>query len=56
MDLTLFLKFYKDFNLKSILKVNEIIKLFKKTAINHLWLDVDLLIEIIMSVTGNRLD
>ncbi len=39
MDLTLFLKFYKDFNLKELLKVLDATKIFKKTAVNHLWID-----------------
>jgi hypothetical protein len=30
MDITLFLKFYKDFDLKELLKVTEVTKIFKK--------------------------
>ena len=40
MDLTLFLKFYKDFDLKELLKVIDSTKIFKKNAINHLWVDI----------------
>ena len=41
MDITLFLKFYKDFNLKDLLKVLDVTKIFKKHSFNHLWLDAE---------------
>ncbi len=40
------MKFYKDFDLKQVLKVNEVIKMFKKLAVNHLWIDVGLFVEL----------
>ena len=46
MDLTYFLKFYKDFDLKEFLKVPDVTKIFKKSAVNHLWLDVQKFIQI----------
>ena len=41
MDLTLFLKFFKDFDFKELLRVNDITKIFKKDAINRLWVDIN---------------
>lgn len=39
MDLRIFLKYYKDFELSKKYKTNEAIKHFKKIALNGLWLD-----------------
>jgi hypothetical protein len=40
LDLRIFLKYYKEYELSSYYKVTRVTKLFKKYAINSLWLDL----------------
>jgi len=39
MDVRIFLKYYRDFQISKRFKTNDAIKLFKKVASNGLWLD-----------------
>ena len=41
LDLTTALKYYKDFELTKLVKSGELSKIFKKLAVNGLWLQED---------------
>lgn len=52
MDLTMFMKYIKLFDLTSTFKTHRIIKAFKDNAVNTLWVDFDRFVNANFSIIG----
>jgi hypothetical protein len=54
MDLTMFMRYVKLFDLSSTFKTNRIIKAFKDNAVNTIWVDFDRFVTTNFAIIGFR--
>ena len=56
MDLTMFMKYIKMFELGNTFKTHRIIKAFKQSAVNTIWVDFDRFVNANLAMIGFRED